>query len=103
MRVRLAVAHALDRDVLNERVWNGTAVVGTQLLDSTSQFYADVPFPEYDPEAAKARVYGDPQDEAPPFLHRMIAEGRLGERAGRGFYDYPDPAYRRPGWLEGEG
>ena len=46
---------------------------------------------------------GDPADEAPPFLHRMIAEGRLGERVGRGFYDYPDPAYRRPGWLEGPG
>ncbi|HKY95750.1 MAG TPA: 3-hydroxyacyl-CoA dehydrogenase family protein [Kiloniellales bacterium] len=50
-----------------------------------------------------ALASGDPHDEAPPFLHRMIAEGRNGERAGRGFYSYPDPAYRRPGWLEGEG
>jgi 3-hydroxybutyryl-CoA dehydrogenase len=50
-----------------------------------------------------ALASGDPQDEAPPFLYRMIAEGRSGERAGRGFYDYPDPAYRRPGWLEGSG
>jgi 3-hydroxybutyryl-CoA dehydrogenase len=50
-----------------------------------------------------ALASGDPADEAPPFLHRMIAEGRNGERAGRGFYDYPDPAFRRRGWLEGEG
>jgi 3-hydroxybutyryl-CoA dehydrogenase len=50
-----------------------------------------------------ALASGDPGDEAPPFLHRMIAEGRSGERAGRGFYDYPEPAFRRPGWLEGSG
>lgn len=50
-----------------------------------------------------ALASGDPGDEAPPFLHRMIAEGRTGERAGRGFYDYPHPAFRRKGWLEGEG
>jgi 3-hydroxybutyryl-CoA dehydrogenase len=49
-----------------------------------------------------ALASGDAKDEAPPFLHRMIAEGRTGERAGQGFYRYPDPAYRRPGWLEGE-
>ena len=46
---------------------------------------------------------GDPADEAPPFLHRMIAEGKTGERAGKGFYDYPNPAFQRKGWLEGEG
>jgi len=50
-----------------------------------------------------ALASGDPKDEAPPFLHRMIAEGRNGERVGEGFYRYPDPAFRRPGWLEGEG
>ena len=50
-----------------------------------------------------ALASGDPGDEAPPFLHRMIAAGRTGERAGRGFYDYPEPAFQRKGWLEGEG
>jgi len=49
-----------------------------------------------------ALASGDPADEAPAFLHRMIAEGREGERTGEGFYRYPDPAYRRPGWLEGK-
>ena len=49
-----------------------------------------------------ALASGDPADEAPAFLQRMIAEGREGERTGEGFYRYPDPAYRRLGWLEEE-
>ncbi len=49
-----------------------------------------------------ALASGDPADEAPAFLQRMIAAGLHGERTGRGFYRYPDPAWRRPGWLEGE-
>lgn len=49
-----------------------------------------------------ALASGDPADEAPPFLQRMIAEGLHGERTGQGFYSYPEPAWRRPGWLEGE-
>lgn len=43
---------------------------------------------------------GDPTDAPPDFLLRMVEEGRLGELSGRGFYNYPDPEYRRPGWLE---
>jgi 3-hydroxybutyryl-CoA dehydrogenase len=45
---------------------------------------------------------GDPSDRPPPLLERMVAEGALGVKAGQGFYTYPDPAYRRPGWLTGE-
>lgn len=51
-------------------------------------------------ELQYALASGDPKDKAPPFLERMIAEGRLGARSGKGFYEHPDPAYRRPGWLE---
>ncbi len=29
----------------------------------------------------------------------MIDAGRLGVKTGRGFYDYPNPAYSRPGFL----
>jgi 3-hydroxybutyryl-CoA dehydrogenase len=29
----------------------------------------------------------------------MIGAGRLGVKTGRGFYDYPNPAYSRPGFL----
>lgn len=30
----------------------------------------------------------DPRASAPPLLRRMVAAGRLGRKAGRGFYDY---------------
>jgi 3-hydroxybutyryl-CoA dehydrogenase len=30
------------------------------------------------------------------FLKRYIDQGRLGEKSGRGFYDYPGPEYRKP-------
>lgn len=36
------------------------------------------------------------------FLKPYIDEGRLGLKADRGFYAYPDPAYRKPGFLVGE-
>jgi 3-hydroxybutyryl-CoA dehydrogenase len=30
------------------------------------------------------------------FLKRYIDEGRLGVKSGKGFYEYPDPEYRKP-------
>lgn len=44
---------------------------------------------------------GDDSDRAPDFLSQMVAQGQLGEAAGKGFYEYPDPAYRQPAWLQG--
>lgn len=35
------------------------------------------------------------------FLKGYIDRGRLGRKSGGGFYDYPDPAYGRPGFVEG--
>jgi len=48
------------------------------------------------------RASGDPSDQPPPLLDRIIGEGKLGVKAGRGFYSYPHPAYEQPGWLEGK-
>jgi 3-hydroxybutyryl-CoA dehydrogenase len=35
-----------------------------------------------------ARALGNPAFEPPALMRRMVAEGRLGKKAGRGFYDY---------------
>lgn len=45
---------------------------------------------------------GDERDKPPDFLDKMITQGRLGAKSGRGFYTYPDPQYERPGWLQKE-
>jgi len=44
----------------------------------------------------------DPSDLPPKALDEYIEKGWLGEKAGRGFYTYPNPAYEQSGWLRGE-
>jgi 3-hydroxybutyryl-CoA dehydrogenase len=38
-------------------------------------------------------------EETREFLESHIDEGRLGIKTGRGFYEYPDPAYSQPDFL----
>ena len=33
--------------------------------------------------------------------HRYVDAGHLGVKTGRGFYEYPDPAYQRPDFVTG--
>jgi 3-hydroxybutyryl-CoA dehydrogenase len=40
----------------------------------------------------------DPTDVRSKTLHGLLAEGRLGEKSGAGFYHYPNPAFKREGW-----
>ena len=48
-----------------------------------------------------AGATGDPQLLANADLVRgYIDRGRLGQKTGGGFYDYPDPAFRRPAFLD---
>lgn len=50
-----------------------------------------------------ANRLGDPQlQRNDAFLKDYVDRGRIGVKAGAGFYDYPNPAYARPGFLEGE-
>jgi 3-hydroxybutyryl-CoA dehydrogenase len=51
-----------------------------------------------------AGVTGDPQLRANADLVRgYLDRGRLGQKSGAGFYDYPDPAFRRADFLDPEG
>ncbi len=46
---------------------------------------------------------GDPRDAPPRLLTDKVAAGELGVKTGRGFYRYPNPAYRDPAWRQGDG
>ncbi len=51
-----------------------------------------------------ARKKKDPQAiRNADFLKKYVDEGTLGQKTRRGFYEYPNPAYARPGFLKGEG
>lgn len=52
-----------------------------------------------DIEASYIAVSTDPEDRVSSTLRDHVQAGHLGEKSGRGFYQYPDPAYRRPDFL----
>jgi 3-hydroxybutyryl-CoA dehydrogenase len=49
-----------------------------------------------------ARTLGDEQlRRNADMLRGYLDRGRLGRKSGAGFYDYPAPAYARPGFVSG--
>ena len=42
---------------------------------------------------------GDPADAAPKMLNDMVSAGNLGDKSGKGFYEWPNPAFKQPEWL----
>ena len=44
----------------------------------------------------------DERDAPPGVLLDKIGRGELGVKTGKGFYSYPDPEFRDPGWLRGK-
>ena len=41
------------------------------------------------------------QQKNADFLKKMIDQGHLGRKSGKGFYSYPEPRYRQPGFVAG--
>ena len=44
----------------------------------------------------------DERDKPPKILTDKVKKGELGVKTGKGFYKYPNPAFKKPGWLKGE-
>jgi 3-hydroxybutyryl-CoA dehydrogenase len=53
-----------------------------------------------DIELHYAAESGDPDDMPPPLLTERVEQGDLGVKSGRGFYEYPDPAWQRDDFLD---
>jgi 3-hydroxybutyryl-CoA dehydrogenase len=44
----------------------------------------------------------DERDKPPKLLTDKVKKGELGVKTGKGFYKYPNPAFKKPGWLKGK-
>ena len=56
LKIRQAIAAAVDPKVINDRGYQGKGLVGNQLFQSDFRWFADVPGPKFDVEAAKKLV-----------------------------------------------
>ncbi|HEX7097566.1 MAG TPA: ABC transporter substrate-binding protein [Acidimicrobiales bacterium] len=56
LKVRQAIAHAIDPEVINERGYDGKGNPGNALFQESFRWYPGVEGPEYDPELAKQLV-----------------------------------------------
>ena len=55
-----------------------------------------------DIERVYHRKSGLSADAPPQFLIDMVAGNELGQKTGKGFYTYPNPAYKDPAWLKNQ-
>jgi len=81
----------IDRGWMN---WSGMSPGPFGLMDAVG---LDV---VYDIEMVYYKESSEPKDRPPKALKAMINRGELGVKTGKGFYTYPDPEFRRPGFLK---
>jgi len=74
-------------------IWTGMSLGPFGLMDGVG---LDV---VYDIEMVYYRESRDRKDRPPQALKAMVKRGNLGVKTGKGFYTYPNPEYRRPGFL----
>ena len=56
LKVRQAIAAAIDTKVINDRAWGGKGLAGTELLQKSFRFYSGAEGPKYDLARAKQLV-----------------------------------------------
>lgn len=56
----------------------------------------------YDIEMVYYRESGEERDRPPDRLKEMVERGDLGMKTGRGFYEYPDPEFANPAFLDAD-
>jgi peptide/nickel transport system substrate-binding protein len=70
---RLAVAHAINRDLWVEVVGQGVIEPATTLFDPSSKWYSDVPFPEFDLEKSRSEQAAYEQAHGQPLSFELSA------------------------------
>jgi 3-hydroxybutyryl-CoA dehydrogenase len=78
-------------------IWNGVSQGPFALMD---QVGLDV---VYGIEMIYYNESQDPKDYPPEALKEMVARNELGVKAHKGFYRYPNPEYKDPGFLKTDG
>jgi 3-hydroxybutyryl-CoA dehydrogenase len=54
----------------------------------------------YDIEMSYYSESNDPRDKPPEALRQMVERGELGRKSGKGFYDWSDPEFLKPEFLQ---
>ncbi len=75
-------------------IWTGMPLGPFAIMDSVG---LDV---VYDIEMVYYDESEDPKDHPPQALKAMLDRKELGVKTGKGFYDYPEPAYKKPDFLD---
>jgi 3-hydroxybutyryl-CoA dehydrogenase len=90
-----ADGHADYKDIDRAwKVWSGMIAGPFGMMDFVG---LDV---VYDIEMSYYLDSKDPSDKPPPALRQMVERGELGRKSGKGFYDWSDPEFIKPEFVQ---